>query len=528
MLENIKRPPLALIILDGWGLAPPGPYNAITQANTPNFDNLWENYSHTKLSAHGSEVGLPAGQVGNSEAGHLNLGAGRKVIQDSVYISEAIADGTFYKNPAFLEAVRHVKLYNSQLHLMGILSGDQCPHMSPDHVIALSKFIDSHKIDAIWHFFTDGRDSLPHAALPEWQKLKAAMVPELKRVGMVAGRLYLDRKKDWARTEQIYNALVLGDASHTARDLEEAIKQAYERGETDEFIAPTLIRNNFVTARDNIADNDVIIFYNLRSDRARQLTKPFVQGDFEELNQGGFARRKILRNIRFIAMTDFGPDVDIVLTAFPARDLPQTLPAVLGSHYHQLYIAEMEKYAHITYFFNGGYPEPLAGEHRILVQSPKVDSYDTTPKMSSPEITGVIVESLQHQLYDFVCVNLCNADMLGHTGNVAAARLGCEIADQCLGQILEAVKSMGGEAVIVADHGNAEIMGAVTASGQEIINTTHETSPVPFVVFTTKKIKLKNQTSDEPGGRLADVAPTMLDLVGIEKPPVMTGESLIV
>jgi len=341
MLENIKRPPLALIILDGWGLAPPGPYNAITQANTPNFDNLWENYSHTKLSAHGSEVGLPAGQVGNSEAGHLNLGAGRKVIQDSVYISEAIADGTFYKNPAFLEAVRHVKLYNSQLHLMGILSGDQCPHMSPDHVIALSKFIDSHKIDAIWHFFTDGRDSLPHAALPEWQKLKAAMVPELKRVGMVAGRLYLDRKKDWARTEQIYNALVLGDASHTARDLEEAIKQAYERGETDEFIAPTLIRNNFVTARDNIADNDVIIFYNLRSDRARQLTKPFVQGDFEELNQGGFARRKILRNIRFIAMTDFGPDVDIVLTAFPARDLPQTLPAVLGSHYHQLYIAEI-------------------------------------------------------------------------------------------------------------------------------------------------------------------------------------------
>ncbi|MFH1713481.1 MAG: 2,3-bisphosphoglycerate-independent phosphoglycerate mutase [Candidatus Jacksonbacteria bacterium] len=529
-LKNKGRPPLALVILDGWGLAPAGPYNAISQAKTPCFDNLWQNYPHTMLCAHGFCAGLPKDQVGNSEAGHLNIGAGRVVIQDSVNISEAINDKTFFKNPAFLEAIQHAKQYNSQLHLMGILSWDQCPHMSPDHIIALSRLVARHQIKVFLHFFTDGRDAPKHEALKIWQRLQTQLAPDTCEPASVTGRLYLDRKKEWPRTEVIYNALVLGQAENEAPSLEQAIENSYKQGLSDEFIKPVLIRNSRVTAKNNISDNDSIIFYNLRSDRARQLAKPFVQEDFEELNQGAFNRRKVLRNIKFVAMTDFGPDLGQVLTAFPSRDIQQTLPMVLGDHYKQLYISEMEKYAHITYFLNGGFKSPVAGESRILIKSPAVDSYDKAPKMSSKEITELVIENLHQKWYNFIALNFPNADMVGHTGNLQAAQKGCEAVDQCLRKILKCIKAYKGQAIIVADHGNAEVMYSpeLEAIDKDPVNTMHTTNPVPFIIYTDKKIKLKGQDSQKPAGRLADVAPTLLDLVELGKPKEMTGESLII
>ena len=523
-LNKVKtRPPLVLVILDGWGLSEPGAYNAVTQAKTPVFDRLWKQYPHTKVYAHGRYVGLPKGQVGNSEAGHLNIGAGRIVKQDVVYIFQAIADGTFFKNPAFLEAIQHVGQYKAKLHLMGILSGSQCPHMSPEHIIALAKLARQHKTKVLLHFFTDGRDAPPQAALRFWRNLESKLPPNTCFVASVTGRLYLDRKKKWERTEKVYQLLVLGEAEYHAPSLEAAVRQAYRRGENDEFIEPTLIRNKQVTAQDNFSDNDSIIFFNLRSDRARQLTKPFVQEDFEGLNQGAFRRSKVLRNIKFVAMTDFGPDLGPVLTAFPSKDVKMTLPMVLGKFYKQAYVTETEKYAHVTYFFNGGYSQPVAGEHRIMVKSKDVASYDQVPPMSALEIARFTTKLLRLGWYNFVCVNFCNADMLGHTGNLTAARQGLAVVDQCLGRILRLVKSRQGELIVIADHGNAENMGSLNKRGELIVNTMHTTNPVPFIICTDKKIKLKGQA-----GKLGDIAPTMLDLVGIRKPKEMTGRSLII
>lgn len=529
-MKKLKRAPLVLMILDGWGIAKKGPYNAISQAKTPVLDSLWKNYPHTKIYAHGEYVGLPKGQVGNSEAGHLNIGAGRVVIQDSVYISNSIKDGTFFKNPAFLEAVIHAKNLKSRLHIMGILSGNQSPHMFPIHVAALCKLAHDNNIKFLLHFFTDGRDSPTHAAVNLWNNLKKMIRQKHIDIATVAGRLYLDRKKNWKRTEKVYNMLVLGESEYIAESFEDAVYNAYKRKETDEFISPTLIRNKYIKSDSVIKDNDSIIFFNLRSDRARQLTKPFIQKDFEEKNQGSFKRKKVLKNIKFVAMTDFGPDLGPVLTAYPSRDVKNTLPFVLGKYYKQLYISEMEKYAHVTYFFNGGYENPVAGEERILVKSKDVDSYDCVPEMSSKEITDVVVDSIKNKWYNFICINFPNADMLGHTGNIQAAIVGCEAVDRCVGRILKVVSGLKGEIIITADHGNAEVMINEEESCRinELVNTMHETSPVPFIIYTNKKIRLKGQGSRSVSGKLGDVAPTILDLEGIQKPKEMTGESLIV
>ncbi len=527
--NQTKRPPLLLIILDGWGIAPPSASNAITLAKTPTMDRLWKTYPHTQLQASGLYVGLPENQVGNSEAGHLNIGAGRVVVQDSTYISESISDGTFFKNPAFLEAIQHIKRRNSHLHIMGILSNDQCPHMSPGHLTALSRLAKMHNIRFFLHFFTDGRDTHPHSAIDLWNSLKKMLEPGVCEIGSVSGRLYLDRKKTWERTEQIYNALVLGKSDYESPDFESAVKAAYKRGESDEFISPTIIRSKSVTAADIISDGDSIIFYNLRSDRARQFTKPFVQEQFEQANQDAFRRAKILKNIRFVAMTDFGPDLGPVLTAYPSRDVHQSLPMVLKNHYRQLYISETEKYAHITYFFNGGYTEPIAGEHRILVRSKAVRSYQETPEMSAKEITAVVLEVLRQKWYNFICINFPNADMMGHTGNIESAVIACQAVDSAIAKILQEVEKNKGEAVITADHGNAENIGEeVVENGESVINTMHEKNPVPLIIYTKKKIALKDQDSNEPTHKLADIAPTILALEGIPKPKDMTGESLII
>lgn len=523
-IRKKKHPPLVLIILDGWGFAPPSSKNAISEAKTPVMDRLWSEYPHTLLHAHGKYVGLPEWQVGNSEAGHMNIGAGRVVTQDSVYITESIKDGTFFKNPAFLETVQHAKNYHGRVHLMGILSDPQCPHVSPDHLVALNKFLRTHNVRMILHFFTDGRDTPPRYALNAWKQICKDLGGTVCSIATICGRLYLDRKKSWERTEKVYNALLLGEAEHTARTIEDAVLNAYARGETDEFIHPTIIRNEITTARDTIGDNDSIVFFNLRSDRARQLTKPFVQDNFEEANQGAFTRRKVLRNIKFVAMTDFGPDLGNVLTAYPSRDVKGTLPMALREDFRQMYIAETEKYAHVTYFLNGGYKEPIAGEHRILVKSKEARSYDEVPEMSTLEITDIVCELLKQRWYSFVCLNFANADMLGHTGNMRAAIRGCEFIDRSIGRILQIVRKNMGALIITADHGNAEDMG-VTAEG--LANTMHEINPVPFIIATEEKIRLRGQETGEIGGKLGDVAPTILDILGIPKPNEMDGETLL-
>lgn len=527
-----SRPPVVLVILDGWGIAPRGKYNAISQAKTPTMDYLWENYPHTKLSASGSAVGLPEGQVGNSEAGHLNIGSGRVVIQDAVHISNSIDDGTFFKNPAFLSAIQHAQKHGSALHIMGIFSGEQCPHMSPEHVLALHKLSQRYAIPVRWHFFTDGRDSPPYGALQMWKDFRSKIISKNSHVATIAGRLYLDRKKEWKRTEKIYRALVQGEAAYHCSDVVSAIEEAYKRGESDEFIEPTVIRDKDIKG-DVISDNDAIIFFNLRSDRARQLTKPFVQENFEELNQGGFRRGKVLRNIIFVAMTDFGPDLGPLLTAYPSRDIPQTLPMALKAYYKQAYIAETEKYAHITYFLNGGYTVPVAGEDRILVRSKDVRSYREAPEMSCKEITDIALKALKNKWYTFIGLNYANADMLGHTGDIRAASVGCAKVDRELARVVKCIQACKGTLIITADHGNAENMGEIAGEdGKSVIDSMHEVNPVPLIAMTDKKITLLGQDESlpdsSPAGKLCDVAPTLLDLVGIEKPVEMTGKTLVV
>jgi len=508
--------PFLLIILDGWGIAPAGPNNPLSQAKTPTLDYLFKKYPHTQLKAHGEFVGLPKNQVGNSEAGHINIGAGRIVTQDSVYISESIKNGTFLKNPAFLEAMQHLRTYRSRLHLMGILSNEQCPHMSPKHLIALFKLIKKHNLkEVILHFFADGRDSPPKSILSSWRKIESACTPNIK-IGSVSGRLYLDRKKCWERTEKLYNLLTLGQADFSSSSFRQAILDSYQRGETDEFISPTVIKNNFQP----IEDGDSIIFYNLRSDRARQLTKPFVQTNFELDSEKTFIRKKRLANIKFVAMTDFGPDLGDVLTAYPSRDIKNSLPVVLRN-LRQLYITETEKYAHLTYFFNGGFEHPVAGEQRILVRSPQTDSYDKTPEMSAAEIAQVVSTSLENNFYDFIAVNFSNFDMIGHTGNFQAAISAGKTIDKYLAQLLTVIKKKKGFLIITSDHGNIEIIKDKKTGN---IDTMHEKSLVPFILATPLKEKLLLR----PEGILGDIAPTILALLGIKKPPEMTGKSLII
>lgn len=510
------NPPFLLVILDGFGIAPYGESNPISMAKMPTMDYLLKNYPNTKLKAHGRYVGLPEDQVGNSEAGHMNIGAGRIVIQDSVYIFESIKDGTFFKNPAFLEAIQHLQKYHSRLHIMGILSDDQCPHMSPKHLIALFELIKQHNLkNVILHFFTDGRDSPPKSALSSWQKIESSCSQNIQ-LGSISGRLYLDRKKFWERTEKIYNMLTLGQADFKSNSFIEAIQEGYNRGETDEFISPTIIKDNFHP----IEDGDSILFYNLRSDRSRQLTKPFVQVNFETDNQKSFIRKRRLSNIKFVAMTDFGPDLGEVLTAYPSRDIKNSLPRVL-QNFNQVYIAETEKYAHMTYFLNGGYEHPIAGEHRILVSSPNVDSYEQTPAMSAEEITQVVVESIQHSFYDFIALNFANLDMIGHTGNLKSAICACNVIDKCLSRILKVIKEKNGILVITSDHGNIEIMQNKKTGA---IDTMHEKSLVPFILVQSAKVKVSLRQE----GILGDIAPTILELLKIEKPKEMNGKSLII
>lgn len=519
-IKNIKDClPMILVILDGWGLASPNIGNAITLAKTPTMDGLLRKFSHTELSASGKFVGLPPKQSGNSEAGHMNLGAGRVVEQDVVKISKSINDGTFFKNQSFLEALRQVEKNKSRLHLMGMISSGMSAHSDPDHLLALLSLARTSGAREIYlHLFTDGRDS------PKYDSLK--LIADIQKVfkngeaiATVMGRFYaMDRKKTWARTKKAYDALVNG-IGKKAVSAQAAITESYNRGESDEFIEPYIITKNGKPLP-RIASGDSVIFFNLRSDRARQLAKMFVQKVSHEKDGQGFNRRKFLKDLKFVAMTDFGPDLDNIITAFPSADLKQTLPVALKD-LSQLYIAESEKYAHVTYFFNGGYANPVNGEDRLMVASPDVKSYDATPAMSSEKLTREVVNNLSKKKYDFTVLNLAAPDMIGHTGNLTAGVACCHEVDKYLGKIAEAYLRAAGTVLVTADHGNIEEM--INLKTGEI-DTEHSTNQVPFIAVNKN---MGNKAKLRSNGVLGDIAPTILKLLGLPKPKEMTGQSLI-
>ncbi|MFC1622504.1 2,3-bisphosphoglycerate-independent phosphoglycerate mutase [Patescibacteria group bacterium] len=534
MLKTKTKNPFILCILDGWGLYKNYNGNAIAQAKTPNFTKFWKNYSHTELQASGKHVGLSSKQDGNSESGHLNLGAGRIVEQDTVIVSKAIKNGTFFKNPGFLSTVKHVKKTQGNIHLIGLLTGWESAHADQRHIVALLKYYRQKEIKKIYlHLFTDGRDSFKFGALNFLKELKKNM-KEGEEIATISGRYYaMDRKKKWDRTERVYNTMVSGKSEFYARSAEEAIQQAYDRGETDEFIMPTVIvahgkcnEKGVCIGGETVAkidSNDAVIFFNLRSDRTRQLTKTFVQPDFNKKNPGAFKRIKTLENLIFVAMTDFGPDLDSILSAFPSHDVETTLPMVL-TDLNQLYISETEKYAHVTYFFNGGYADPVGGEQRLMIDSPDVASYDLKPEMAAYKITDEILKQLKSKQQDFITVNYPNPDMIGHTGNLAAGIKACETVDNCLGKIYDEIKKQKGVLIITSDHGNAEKM--INEKTGEI-DTQHSNFPVPFIIIDKREQENKKYNL-KTNGILGSVAPTILDLMKINQPEEMTEKSLIV
>ena len=513
-----KKQLTVLVILDGFGVAPAGESNAISRARMPFYQSLLKQYSHTTLQASGKYVGLPAGQSGNSEAGHMNIGAGRIVEQDAVVISKSINDGTFFRNPAFLGAVNHAKKYHSNVHLIGLLTGNQSAHADPDHLISLITLLKHHNIDNVFlHLFTDGRDSPRFFAQKLYQK-HAGFFNKYAKISTMMGRFYgMDRKKEWSRTAKAYNAMVFGTGL-IETDPREAIFQAYARNESDEFIQPTVIVSNAKKPVGLIKDGDSVIFFNLRSDRARQMCKPFVQENFEQANAGGFKRKKVLKNMFYVAMTDFGPDLGRMVTAYPSRDVIDALPVALKD-YRQLAIAENEKYAHVTYFFNGGFADPIAGETRLIIASPNVREYDQKPEMSLALMTETVIKSIRARRYDFIVMNIANPDMIAHTGNLQATIKACEYVDQALKKLVKVVLDQQGIVIVTGDHGNAE---GLIDHNNGWPDTEHSTSPVPFIIVRQgAKLALKS------GGVLGDIAPTILDLLHQPKPKVMTGKSLI-
>ncbi len=506
--------PVVLLILDGWGIAPDSDSNPISKTDLPTFQRLFEESQQSRLWAHGEYVGLPKDQDGNSEAGHLNLGAGRIVKQDGVVISDAIHDGTFDKNPAFQEAIQHVKRNKSRMHIMGLLSDGQSAHSTPGHLYALLKLMEKEQVSEVYlHIFLDGRDSAPDSGKEMMEELLQKLSPHQK-IATIMGRFYgMDRKKKWERTELAYNALVLGAGIRTP-DALSLFDRYYAEGVSDEFIEPHVVYEGEHPVA-TIQDNDSIIFFNHRSDRARQLTKVFTQENFVTANPGTFTPQKILKNVRYVAMTDFGPDLGDILTAYPSVDVDQTLPFVLQNK-KQIYIAEAEKYAHTTYFFNGGYADPVGGEQRLMVPSPNVKHYDETPGMSTHQIANHVVKSIETK-HDFICANFACLDMVAHTGNFDAAVESLQVVDEELQRIMEAVRQQQGLLLVTADHGNIEEMKDLS-SGK--VDTEHSKNQVPFLAWGEHVPPVRKQ------GLLSDVAPTVLDIFGIHKPGKMTGTSL--
>ncbi len=508
---------MTLLIWDGFGVSKRKEGNATALAKMPMWHKLLRENPNTLLESDGEAVGLPSGQVGNSEAGHTTIGAGRPIETDVVRISAEIKKHAFYKNPALLRAVAHVTRHHSTLHMMGLLTNRSSGHSYPDHLFALLKFVKEMRVPhVVLHLFTDGRDTPPHLA-PKLLADLEKRLPKNCTIGSITGRYYaMDRNKFWERTERAYNALVLGEGYHAPTPVD-AIGRAYNRGESDEFIKPTLIKANGSKPQ-CIRDNDAIIFWNLRSDRARQLTKPFVLKQFESSEQTPtFKRKAIRKGVFFVTLTEFGAELDSVVAAYPSRGITGTLVEALRSH-RQYYIAESEKFVHVTYFLNGGYDRIRFGEHRIHIPTVRVERYDEKPQMRAKEIGRAVIRALDDGA-DFVCANFANADMVGHTGNLAASVTACEALDAALGEIWKSVQSHCGVLMVISDHGNAEEVVAPDGTP----DTEHNPNPVPCCLAG----RLPSNTRLRKNGQLADVAPTILHLMKIDIPEQMSGSSLI-
>ena len=507
--------PLALVILDGWGLGDITAGNAIAGANTPNMTRYLKEYPHTSLICSGEYVGLPEGQMGNSEVGHLNMGAGRIVYQELSRISRSIRDGDFFRNDMLLEAMGHSLRNNSSLHLMGLLS-DGGVHSHINHLFAILKLAAGHRLDRVYiHCFLDGRD-VPPANAGEYVTQLEQKMKDLNtgKIATVMGRYYaMDRDRRWERIEVAYEALTAGRGLK-ALSAGAAITQSYQRGQTDEFVKPTVIEDGRGNPVATVEAGDAVIFFNFRPDRARELTRAFVDRDFQ-----GFGRVEAIENLHFLCMTQYDKTIEAPVAFRPQR-LNNTLGEVLSSNgIKQLRLAETEKYAHVTFFFNGGVEPPYPGEERILIPSPRVATYDQKPEMSAAEVTEEFLGQLQFDNYQVIIMNYANPDMVGHTGDMKAAARAVEVVDKCLGRVVDAVLEKNGVVLITADHGNAENMQ--DAKGHPV--TAHTTNPVPFILVSRR---FENPVIKS--GRLEDVAPTVLDLLGLEKPLEMTGSTLII
>ncbi|MGB3402019.1 MAG: 2,3-bisphosphoglycerate-independent phosphoglycerate mutase [Microcoleaceae cyanobacterium] len=514
-MARMSVSPVVLIILDGWGYRETTDGNAIAVGNTPVLDSLWTAYPSTLIQASGKAVGLPDGQMGNSEVGHLNIGAGRIVPQELVRISDAVEDGTIQQNPALIKVCQDVCQRNSKLHLIG-LSSEGGVHSHLNHLLGLLDVAKTNGVtDVCIHAITDGRDTNPKDGIVCVQKIEQYTEKVgIGRIVTICGRYYaMDRDKRWGRVEKAYQVLT-NNTTEPERSAQEVIQEFYAEGVTDEFILPTRI------APGAIEPGDGIIFYNFRPDRARQLTQAFVDPNFN-----GF-ERELIQSLTFATFTQYDPQLP-VLVAFAPQNLDKILGQVIAENgLKQLRTAETEKYAHVTYFFNGGLEEPFEGEDRELIPSPSVATYDLKPEMSADAVTDVAIEAIEKGIYSLIVINYANPDMVGHTGMINAAVTAVETVDQCMGELLQSISQAGGTAIIIADHGNAEYMKDENGNPW----TAHTTNPVPFILVEGEKRKIPGHGTEVPlrsDGRLADIAPTILQILNLPQPPEMTGSSMI-
>jgi 2,3-bisphosphoglycerate-independent phosphoglycerate mutase len=507
-----NKKPMVLVILDGYGYREESQDNAIKNAKTPVMDRLWQEYPHTLISASGLDVGLPDGQMGNSEVGHVNLGAGRIVYQDLTRLDKEIKDGDFFNNAVLTGAIDKAVSAGKAVHIMGLMSPGGV-HSHEDHILAAIELAAKRGADKIYlHAFLDGRDTPPRSAESTLKRFTEKFNQLGKgRIASIIGRYYaMDRDNRWDRVQLAYDLLTQAKGQFTANNAVEALQAAYARDENDEFVKPTVIqRDGEASAAMN--DGDTLIFMNFRADRARQITRCFINADFD-----GFKREKTINFGEFVMLTEYAADIKAAC-AYPPESLTNTMGEWLTKHNKtQLRISETEKYAHVTFFYNGGVEQPFNGEDRVLVNSPKVATYDLQPEMSSAELTEKLVDAINSGKYDVIICNYPNGDMVGHTGIYDAAIKAVETLDHCIEQVVDAVKKADGQLLITADHGNAEQMRD-PATGQA--HTAHTNLPVPLIYVGKSAEAIE-------GGKLSDIAPTMLNLIGMEIPKEMTGKAL--
>ncbi len=538
-----------LVVMDGWGLAAPGPGNAITQAETPNINSYMVSYPHTQLGASGESVGLPHGEAGNTETGHLNLGAGRIVYQDLQRINLSISDGTFYQNQTLIGAIDHAMANNGNLHIMGLI-GAGGVHSNIEHLFALIDLAHKHSFGRVFiHLFTDGRDSPPNGAKGYIAQLRDVMKKQgVGQIATIMGRYWaMDRDLRWERTVKAYECLTQGKGN-LVKTPEEAIDMSYADGKTDEFIEPAVITNADGTPLATIKENDSVVFFNFRIDRPRQLSRAFVYEDFSKANtliefdpylvkyqkshlaqpvqvQEPFVRGPRLKNLYFVTMTEYGkPIVEAgAKVAFPPEIVELPVGRVISEAGHkQLRASESEKERFVTFYFNGQQETAFEGEDRLIVPSPKIATYDLKPEMSARELTAAVLQKMKDfPDYKFILINFANADMVGHTGSIGAAAKACEVVDECLGKLASWTLAYDGLMLITADHGNTEEM-IDSQTGQ--IETEHSSNPVPFIAISKK---LSGHSQAVTSGILADIAPTVLKALGLEVPSSMTGRNLL-